>query len=707
MTVTDDTSVRRQKAGVGLERSWVTLRDSSAWRRMRQLDGVRRLQRTSSFGRLATKRRFVETALRHRMDTSRFDSVQTFCLLLGPVKSGGSLLGALLDAHPRIVLADEVGPLQYLDAGFGREQLFHLLDKGARREAMKGRVTARRLEPYSLAVPGQHQGHSEEVTVVGDSTAGPTTRLLGRRPELLGHLREVLGPVEDRYVHVVRDPLDPISAMVVRGGRSLDEAIDDFGGQCERIERLRDLIGVERLLTVHYEDLIARPEQQLQTVCRFLGVEPEAGYLSACGRVVDASRAGERRWVSWTPSARSRVEQLIARFPFLERYGGDGEIRGEVGCTDVRARNATAEVLDRPPRPVTRTVSPRLCLPRAQRLIDTITSTARKPAIDALTCARILDLYGLHAVGRPENASSGRRNSNVILRTTAGKVVLRRHRETAPVATVRYEHAVLRELERRGFPAVRLRMQTGGGTVARLEDHTFALFDFEHGRSLSSCWMPPGERGRVLVAAGRTLAEMHRVLADFVPGERHHLEHPGEDGQEDGTLDWHLATLAGLPALPLPGAGSGHPTLVDGRRERIAARLAELDETLQGAALPTVVIHGDFGLHNLLVAPEGTFVVHDLELARRDWRLIDLVIVLSRSTTEEGRSFLTGYCAEDVVVEEELPHFAAVWEHYHLSGAIRSWSNYERYGGDQRLTTAAQRLSRATRVPEDVMAPWC
>jgi hypothetical protein len=323
-----------RRAAAELERRWVILRNSSRWRRLHGAALSRRLQTSAAGRRLGVARRSLETTLRHRADPTGFRTVQTFCLFLGTVKSGGTLLGAMLDAHPRIVLADEVDPLRYLDEGFSREQVFHLLAKGARREALKGRVTARRLEPYSLAVPGQHQGRGSAVAVMGDSRAGPTTRLLGRRPDLLDELRTALGDVDDRYVHVVRDPHDPISAMVVRGRRTLDDAIGDYAAQCRRVELLRAMIGPERIHTVHYEDLLTAPEAVLASTCAFLGVGADAGHLAACSAIVDSSRAGERRWVEWNPSAREQVRALVEEIDFLRRYGAD------FGATDAAERGS-------------------------------------------------------------------------------------------------------------------------------------------------------------------------------------------------------------------------------------------------------------------------------------------------------------------------------------------------------------------------------
>ena len=276
--------------------------------------------RSTAFRVVDNGRRFAETLVRQAMDPGRFASVRTFVVFLGTVKSGGSLIGALLDAHPRAVVSDEADPLRYLVAGFGREQIFHILAKNARREALKGRVTARRLEPYALAVPGQSQGSAVRPVIIGDSRAGPTTRRLGNQPELIARLRDRLGDVEDRYIHVVRNPYDPISAMVHRGRRTLPGAIDDYAAQSRRMVVLKERLPDDRLLTVRYEEFVAAPADQLRQVCQFLGLDPDPDYVAACAGIVDASRRPERHTVQWTPEAVGAVDRLIHQFDFLHDY---------------------------------------------------------------------------------------------------------------------------------------------------------------------------------------------------------------------------------------------------------------------------------------------------------------------------------------------------------------------------------------------------
>jgi len=287
--------------------------------------GTRRRLRSSTAFKIADLgRRYASTGLRVLRDRAAFEDVQTLCLFVGHVKSGGTLLGALLDAHPDAVVADEVDVLRYVAAGFRRQQLFHLLADASRRQAANGRVTARRLDPYSLAVPGQHQGDAGPIRVIGDSRAGPTIRRLGDHPALVDDLRRRLGTVRDRYVHVVRHPYDPIAAMRLRSGRTAENAIADYAAQCARLLEFRSRIEPERLLTVRYEDVVATPEPMLERVCAFLGLGTTRTYLEACAAIVDAGCQPERDRVGWTGADRASVEHLVESVPFLQGYAHVG-----------------------------------------------------------------------------------------------------------------------------------------------------------------------------------------------------------------------------------------------------------------------------------------------------------------------------------------------------------------------------------------------
>lgn len=302
------------------EKQWVRLIDSTSWRRLLGSDAVARVRATRVARSLDMARRSAQTRLARRRAPQRFSFVDTLCVFIGHVKSGGSLVGAMLDAHPDALVSDEVDLLRHLEAGFDREQLCHLVEKGSRREAMKGRVTARRLDAYSLAVPGSYQGRAACVRVIGDVRAGPTTRRLGDNPDLLAQLESVMSPTRVRMLHVVRNPFDPIAAMVRRGGRSFANATEDYAAQCQRLLRLRGTIAPQQLLTVRYEQFTDDPRQSLVEVCGYLGLEAGAEYLDACAAVVQRDRPGERTSVDWSTEAIAAVEELIESVSFLHGY---------------------------------------------------------------------------------------------------------------------------------------------------------------------------------------------------------------------------------------------------------------------------------------------------------------------------------------------------------------------------------------------------
>jgi hypothetical protein len=240
------------------------------------------------------------------------------------MKSGGSLLGALLDAHPNVAFADEVDALRYFAAGFSAPQVFALLERGARREAVKGRVTARRIDPYSLAVPGQSQGRVTSLHVVGDSRAGIATQRLGADPALIDHVQARLGDTKLKFVHVIRNPFDPIAVMRLRGRRTFDAAVERYFENCAILDGLRARLPSECLWELRYEEMVADPVSQLRAVTAFVDLPVDEDFLAATTAVV-TPRAPERERVTWSTSEIRSVVERMRRHDFLDGYTFDDQ----------------------------------------------------------------------------------------------------------------------------------------------------------------------------------------------------------------------------------------------------------------------------------------------------------------------------------------------------------------------------------------------
>jgi Ser/Thr protein kinase RdoA (MazF antagonist) len=220
--------------------------------------------------------------------------------------------------------------------------------------------------------------------------------------------------------------------------------------------------------------------------------------------------------------------------------------------------------------------------------------------------------------------------------------------------------------------------------------------------------MPYRSRLRLLTGAGMTLGELHRELAGFKPEAVHHLGFRSATLDRTHDLAWYRETLDGLRLrqYSVPPERASDADELWRRADEIESRLDRLGETLERADLPRVVIHGDFGIHNLVFRADGTVVVFDFELARLEWRLIDLVIVLSRALPQSGRAFLEGYRRSNQIHPSEWELIPLVWEFHLLAGAVRSWGNFVDQGGAHRITRARRRLDEAGSERAAEVARW-
>lgn len=304
-----------------LEKLLVSFQDSNRFRHFAKRGAGARLFRSSAYKKAYLARIYVSSFLTARVNAAAVANVDTLCLFIGHNKSGTSMLGSLLDAHPNVILSDEVDALKYIDAGFGRSQLFHVLIRASRRELIKGRVTARRLGGYAWFVPDQWQGRYSTLRVIGDSTSGTSTRRLATDSTLLTRLDQRLGRgVQAKFILVIRNPFDPISFIMIRGKRSFENAIQHYFDNCEKVMALRHRIGEESLLPVRYESFIERPREQLARVCHFLGLEAPDEYLDACTQILHDSPQQGRHLVPWDDSWIDHVEARIQEFDFLQNY---------------------------------------------------------------------------------------------------------------------------------------------------------------------------------------------------------------------------------------------------------------------------------------------------------------------------------------------------------------------------------------------------
>jgi hypothetical protein len=252
-------------------------------------------------------------------DRSQFSSVETFGIFIGYQRSGHSLVGALLDAHPEAAIAHELGAVSLFSAGLRKRELYKRILENERAFVRSG---ASPRPGYELLVPSASQGRLTRLTVIGDKAGGESTRVLAADPDLVPRLeRKLRVPV--RIIHVVRNPFDNIASILRKpNNRRLDRVSRRHFDTLRLNARLRKRLG-DRVMDLRHEDLVAAPPEQLTRLCHFLGLEPTPDYLESCAKVVFDSPRQSRREVSWPPKLLAKVEKRIARYDFLAGYSLD------------------------------------------------------------------------------------------------------------------------------------------------------------------------------------------------------------------------------------------------------------------------------------------------------------------------------------------------------------------------------------------------
>ena len=243
-----------------------------------------------------------------------FAALACYCMFIGYPRSGHSLVGAILDAHPNAVVAHELNALHYLAAGASRLELFWLLRKNAERFAALGR----RWGDYDYAIPGQWQGRHAELQVIGDKKGGTSSWLLGEQPELLARLRKTVD-LPLRLLHVVRNPYDNIATIARKDTGSLEQAVRFYARLAVTNAALIEQAG-DAVLSVRHEDMIARPREHIARIARFLGIAADETWMAASAAVVAANPRRTRGEVEWSPAAKRAVREISCKQVFLSGY---------------------------------------------------------------------------------------------------------------------------------------------------------------------------------------------------------------------------------------------------------------------------------------------------------------------------------------------------------------------------------------------------
>lgn len=247
-----------------------------------------------------------------------FNELKIYCMFIGYPRSGHTLIGSLLNAHPDVLICHELDALGSVKEGVSRRQLFDQILARDEEFAAKER---KHIYDYAVASDESWQGRWRRLEVIGDKRGAKSSRWLYDEPELLDELIELVDlPVH--LLHVIRSPWDNIATIERRGageaaGKYLSETVEYYFKLCESVRRVRERHPDLPMLDVYHEDFVADPRGGLRQLCDFLNLECTETWVEACSEIVYAKPHRSRFAIDWPETTTQRVRAGMERFSWL------------------------------------------------------------------------------------------------------------------------------------------------------------------------------------------------------------------------------------------------------------------------------------------------------------------------------------------------------------------------------------------------------
>ena len=270
-------------------------------------------------------------------------SVQKFLFFVGHGRSGHSIIGSILDAHPHIVISHEYSLFHewttmskqdmnrgHLYSAIYNNSCYNSIDGLRRVDAMK--------KGYTLHIPGLWQGRYDgNITVIGDKSGGMTTKLFKNQKESVKQafkeIRQAVG-IPIVVIHAIRNPFDNIATMLLykkhaRNTATSQEPYTNIKGLKKQVilyfRQVRSVVKMIKqlkldVIEVHNSDLIHRPNRSIKRLCNCLQVKCSKDYVSRCSKAVFKDISRSRLQVKWTPKLIEIVERKSKKFLFLKKY---------------------------------------------------------------------------------------------------------------------------------------------------------------------------------------------------------------------------------------------------------------------------------------------------------------------------------------------------------------------------------------------------
>ena len=242
--------------------------------------------------------------------------LNSFCLIIGNSRSGSTILGSIVDAHPNAIVANETMASQAFWRGMSKSDILGEIVENSSANYRSGRQS----EDYQYQIGSSPESKSS-VSVYGDKIWNPATLLLHGDYDLISRLESKLSA---RVVLIasIRNPFDTIATMHRRSQAPIKDRIRWFFMHCEALAAIEEKTPQSNFFISHHEHLIDSPDEEILRICRALMLSVDNQHVDNVKRLLYRRPSKSGMAIDWDLKEVDEILERMRRFPFLSMYEG-------------------------------------------------------------------------------------------------------------------------------------------------------------------------------------------------------------------------------------------------------------------------------------------------------------------------------------------------------------------------------------------------
>jgi len=244
-----------------------------------------------------------------------FGDTSCLVIFLGNPRSGTTLIRSILDAHPDIVISNEVNILRLLLKGYDWDSVVNNVILNAR-DFRRNPIW----NDYNYIID-YHISDKREANpkIIGDKKAGQTTQTILDNPQIIQELI-AWAPIPVKVIHCYRDPLDVIATKVINNKKDILWNIFKYFEYEQCVLKTVSLIGHENYHAVCHEEFIEQPTRKISALLNFLSITESKDYSEACKKVVSKRPIKSRHKIIYSDKELKSIRTSSLLFDHLKNY---------------------------------------------------------------------------------------------------------------------------------------------------------------------------------------------------------------------------------------------------------------------------------------------------------------------------------------------------------------------------------------------------